>query len=344
MHIWKCPNCETINNGEVCTVCGEKYSPPPQPRQTEAGATAPQNSGAGTYAPHADYAIPREAAPKRGNPWVVFTVVLLVILLAVVSVAAGYLLIFKSGGDGGDSEPKVSSEAGVNPAELSGHGSDGADDTEDTRYAEKGGNSDGGGTGGSKDLPLTVRGVRIERSKKRNGVSEPEPPKDNTPSANPEPSTGAAEPGGNSGGADSSSGASDGYSVYSNSDYGFSCMYPSHFVVTSQEPELCALTSPDEDAMMFILCTSDEGMSPQDAYDKFIAEAGGDNVSQDYKAVGSGYFAARLHSGVNGYYYYKYAKFAGGRIYSFEVIFPDYDFAYYDSMINDIYADFVSRF
>ena len=123
------------------------------------------------------------------------------------------------------------------------------------------------------------------------------------------------------------------YSTYSNSEYGISCKYPADFKMYD-DGRMTLYTVTNGEAYQKIHVEKTD-LSVSNSMDNYIYYTGG---YVDYQTIGNDYYAVRLKSGST--YYYKYAKFKNGKIYSFEFEFPGYDFNKYDAIINDVYKSF----
>ncbi len=127
------------------------------------------------------------------------------------------------------------------------------------------------------------------------------------------------------------------YYTYSDSDYGFSCAYPSHFKVYNDGGLVTRYTAQTADgsARIKIAGTPAGSATVSSELNNYISEHSG---SVPYKTSGSDYYAVNVNNGVTRYY--KYCKFKNGNMYWFEFIYPNEYENIYDGYINDIYNSF----
>ncbi len=127
------------------------------------------------------------------------------------------------------------------------------------------------------------------------------------------------------------------YKTYSDSDYGFSCNYPSHFSVYNDGGQITRYTvqSQDGSARELIAATPIGSETVSSSLQSYINSHPG-NIS--YKTSGSDYYAINIKNGATEYY--KYCKFKNGNMYWFEFISPTAYHEVYDVYINDIYQSF----
>ncbi len=94
--MWKCNVCETVNNGDICVVCGEtranseRATPPPPPPVTP----TPTRVGPAMYEPITPPTPPMppmpptSAKPSKAPVVVLFIILLLAVVIMVMSVTA----------------------------------------------------------------------------------------------------------------------------------------------------------------------------------------------------------------------------------------------------------------
>ena len=124
------------------------------------------------------------------------------------------------------------------------------------------------------------------------------------------------------------------YTRFSNSEYGFSINYPSHFKAYNDGGTITLHTveSPDKQAREIIAAIPANGETVDSSYNSYVS---GHSGSIEYQNKGSDFYAINILSGNTEYY--KYCKFANGNIYWFEFISPHSQHEIYDKYINDIY-------
>lgn len=127
------------------------------------------------------------------------------------------------------------------------------------------------------------------------------------------------------------------YKTYSDSDYGFSCSYPSHFSVYNDGGQITRYTvqSSDGSARELIAATPIGSETVSSSLQSYINSHPG---TISYKTSGSDYYAINIKNGATEYY--KYCKFKNGNMYWFEFISPTAYHEIYDVYINDIYQSF----
>lgn len=128
------------------------------------------------------------------------------------------------------------------------------------------------------------------------------------------------------------------YSTYSDSDYNFSCSYPSHFRVYNEKNNFMryTLSAPDDTATLKICATSNSSwLSVSTVAGNFKSSYPG---STDYENSGADWCAVRTYK--NGWYHYGYFKLTNNMIRGFEFHFNSNYFDIYDRYINDIYNSF----
>ncbi len=132
--MWKCPNCETLNNTEVCAVCGhQKVIEQKRPEAVCPYCNTPLNTGdvfcrscgnrlsqsSNNYSPQPE---PRNTKPdKNGSKNTVLIVIMSILLLAVVVLALKYATLNnESAEDASETSTPVATEQlqTVNPTQL----------------------------------------------------------------------------------------------------------------------------------------------------------------------------------------------------------------------------------
>lgn len=127
------------------------------------------------------------------------------------------------------------------------------------------------------------------------------------------------------------------YYTYTDSDYGFSCSYPSHFKNYNDGDPFTRHTSQTADgsARLVITGTPISSATVSSELNKYISNHPG---SVTYKTSGSDYYALSINNGTTRYY--KYCKFRNGDMCWFELIYPSEYESIYDNYVNDIYDSF----
>ena len=73
--MWKCPNCETLNDAEVCIVCGEKRPMPGDKPLSEGKKLTYTSSGPATYG--------REGGNNQKN-WILYVIIAIIALFIII--------------------------------------------------------------------------------------------------------------------------------------------------------------------------------------------------------------------------------------------------------------------
>lgn len=124
------------------------------------------------------------------------------------------------------------------------------------------------------------------------------------------------------------------YLTFRNSEYGFSCAYPSNFQVYDDGGKtLYTIKNHDGSVRELISAESAGGKSVSSSMNEFISRYSG---SVTYKTSGSDYYAVNINNGSSEHY--KYCKFKNGNMYWFEFVYPSSQHDLYDMYINDIYS------
>ncbi len=151
--------------------------------------------------------------------------------------------------------------------------------------------------------------------------SKPAPPKDSVPQNRP-PENGVI--------------SNPSYSTYRDSDYSFTCDYPSHFVLYNESNNFVrySLRAPDNSATLKICATANSsGLSAKTVLANFKSSYPG---TVDYENSGDNWCAARTIK--DGVCHYGYFRIDQGKIRGFEFHFDQNDFSVYDKYINEIYS------
>ena len=127
------------------------------------------------------------------------------------------------------------------------------------------------------------------------------------------------------------------YVRHRNDEYGFSCLFPKHFVVNRADtvsPPYIAC-SPKGSAQEIMDVKSAFGCSVSSELNMYISSVGGEITYMDQ---GDDFYAVSMTAGDT--CYYKYCKFANGNMYSFEFINPLRQDSIYSRYIETIYQGF----
>lgn len=125
------------------------------------------------------------------------------------------------------------------------------------------------------------------------------------------------------------------YLTYRDSEYSFSCPYPSDFILTHVDNNFFryTLAAPDGSGAVYICATQNSnGRTPQTVRDNFLATYGG---TPDYENSGSSWCAISTFDGSQ--WHYGYFSLSKSMIRGFEVHYSDAYRDRYDKYINDIY-------
>ena len=125
------------------------------------------------------------------------------------------------------------------------------------------------------------------------------------------------------------------YLTYTDTQYSFSCSYPSDFHTTVVDGDFYRYTvaAPDGTGSLYICATqNNNGRTPAIVRDNFVATYGG---TIDFENSGSNWCVIRTY--VNGMYHYGYFSLRDGMIRGFEMHFSGRYFDRYDKYVNDIY-------
>ena len=330
VQIWKCPNCETLNDGEKCKVCGEKYIP--VIKKTEAPEMDDHKSEA--YLPH-------ENNSKR-SPLIAVITLLLIVLLLLLCVIIGYLAVMKkSRTSDSDYSQDTTTAMEVSTSDVN-TGDEGKGyyptvspkgNKAENRETEKGVNPNIADQSKSTTLP-----------QKRVPVNTPEGNHIGTAHV-PDDSHDTQDLYGDNKTATYSVDmftSPDGYYRYIDNECNYTCLFPSQFLDNVEKIDNGFYASSGDDGSdIHIECISSANKSAETEFENYVSGFG-DGVL-DYESVGKTFYAARMILNDNTYRY-KYAKFLNGKIYSFELSFTSDVFEQYDVMINYIYNDFIKQF
>ena len=125
------------------------------------------------------------------------------------------------------------------------------------------------------------------------------------------------------------------YTVYRDSDYNFSCSYPSHFQVYNENNNFVrySLKAPDNTATLKICATSNSSqLSAKNVSDNFKSSYPG---TVDYENSGNNWCAVCTIK--DGQCHYAYYHVDGNSIRGFEMHYAQKYYSTYDKYVNDIY-------
>lgn len=126
------------------------------------------------------------------------------------------------------------------------------------------------------------------------------------------------------------------YVRHENEEYGFSCIFPKHFIVDPNHSALpYIMTSPEGTAKEIMNAERAAGNTPKRALEGYIASIGG---VVSFSNSGDDFYVVSITNGNTGYY--KYCKFVNGIMYSFEFINPVIQNDAYSQYIETIYDGF----
>ena len=128
------------------------------------------------------------------------------------------------------------------------------------------------------------------------------------------------------------------YKSYYDSEYNFSCAYPSHFAAYNEGLKLVrySLSAPDGTAQIKICATKNSsGLTLSRVSDNFVSSYPG---IVEYRSIGDTWCATRTNS--DGWSHYGYYTIRNGLIRGFEFHYDDRYEEIYDGYINDIYSAF----
>lgn len=126
-----------------------------------------------------------------------------------------------------------------------------------------------------------------------------------------------------------------GYNTYTDSAYDFSCIYPEHFIKTSNSDPFVrrSYKAADNTASLNICGTDNKSnLSAKTVQDNFKSSYPG---TIDYENRGDDWCVCRTYKG--GVYHYGYFKIKDGMIRGFEMHFDGEYYTVYDGYVNDIY-------
>ena len=131
------------------------------------------------------------------------------------------------------------------------------------------------------------------------------------------------------------------YKVYSDSEMGFSCAYPTHFEKYSDGTSEGRYTLKNQDGSVTLrICAEDNdaGITLEQSLSMFKSKNNGDI---EYTKVGNTYYAARIN--VSGICRYRYLVSKNNKFYWFDFSYPEEYRDIYENYIDHIYRSFTIR-
>lgn len=131
------------------------------------------------------------------------------------------------------------------------------------------------------------------------------------------------------------------YKTYTDSEYRFSCAYPTHFekFVDNASPSRYALRANGGEITMKICAEKNDAQTTlQQSLSAFKSKHGGE---VEYSSIGETYYAVRIND--DGFCYYKYLRSKNNNFYWFEFTYPEDERDTYEGYIQHIYESFTIK-